>query len=666
MKEIVKNEKKGITLIALVITIVILIILAGVLINLTLGDNGIFTRSKIAKQRYEYAAAKEIIDVKLVDIQAECMTEGNEYTLEIVANKLGLSTEQEIEIMYYYESTAMTNSNANTKPNSIDGIVVIASKYPQYEFLLGEKTNGEIGITGATIAESGVPAKSAFKAVEQFEKDVIGTTVTTNNQSNKTTLKNMNEETIKAGSNISIGNYFSNADNIVAKYNGNTISSTQSLTTGTWTLMYNASKNEIEVNKLEELEYIKDLSGNSRHAYLQNHTRIKRDTEGNYFLDFDGEDDYCSIEELDENINWNDGFTIEFEAQWDSFNEYSRIFSASNGPEIDEVLVGNEDKTRKFYFDPIDSNDSTSWMSVETITKGQKDRYKVECLTTGTTIYKNGTQIANKVFSAGATPENTKRIYNYLGKSPWNSDGYLDGRIYSIKITQTDGTVILWYDINKEMENKKIISIVGEGYTGCIKDLSGNNRNAYLEKGASIAKDDQNNYYLSFDGLDDFAKILELNSSINWNDGFTIEFEAQWDSFNEYSRIFSASNGPEINEIYVANKNKTSELNFDPIDSNDSTSWISVDTITKGQKDRYKVECLTTGTTIYKNGTQIANKVFSAGATPENIKRIYNYLGKSPWNSDGYLEGRIYSIKITQNNGTVILWYDINRFVNGE
>ena len=35
------KKQKGITLIALVITIIILLILAGVVINLTLGENGI-------------------------------------------------------------------------------------------------------------------------------------------------------------------------------------------------------------------------------------------------------------------------------------------------------------------------------------------------------------------------------------------------------------------------------------------------------------------------------------------------------------------------------------------------------------------------------------------------------------------------------------------------
>lgn len=45
-----QSRSEGITLIALVITIIILIILAGVAINLTLGENGIFLKAKQAKE----------------------------------------------------------------------------------------------------------------------------------------------------------------------------------------------------------------------------------------------------------------------------------------------------------------------------------------------------------------------------------------------------------------------------------------------------------------------------------------------------------------------------------------------------------------------------------------------------------------------------------------
>ena len=53
-----KNEK-GITLVALVVTIIVLIILAGVSINLILGDNGIITIAKKAKENTELAKTDE-------------------------------------------------------------------------------------------------------------------------------------------------------------------------------------------------------------------------------------------------------------------------------------------------------------------------------------------------------------------------------------------------------------------------------------------------------------------------------------------------------------------------------------------------------------------------------------------------------------------------------
>lgn len=53
------KKQKGITLIALVITIIILIILAGVSINLLLGENGIIERAKTGKQDYIEAATEE-------------------------------------------------------------------------------------------------------------------------------------------------------------------------------------------------------------------------------------------------------------------------------------------------------------------------------------------------------------------------------------------------------------------------------------------------------------------------------------------------------------------------------------------------------------------------------------------------------------------------------
>ena len=74
-KDIVKNQT-GITLIALVITIIILLILAGVSIAMLTGNNGILTQAKLAKENTELA--KEDEENKLADT--------NEYINEQLGN----------------------------------------------------------------------------------------------------------------------------------------------------------------------------------------------------------------------------------------------------------------------------------------------------------------------------------------------------------------------------------------------------------------------------------------------------------------------------------------------------------------------------------------------------------------------------------------------------
>lgn len=75
-EKIMKDLKKsvsGITLISLVITIIILMIIAGVSINLTIGDNGLFSRAKEAKKLYQKEAVVEEISLKILEQQRKGM-----------------------------------------------------------------------------------------------------------------------------------------------------------------------------------------------------------------------------------------------------------------------------------------------------------------------------------------------------------------------------------------------------------------------------------------------------------------------------------------------------------------------------------------------------------------------------------------------------------------
>ena len=68
-KEKQYKQENGITLIALIVTIVIMLILAGVTIKLALDDNGVIENAKEAKDQYEQAQVDA--DNELNDISSE-------------------------------------------------------------------------------------------------------------------------------------------------------------------------------------------------------------------------------------------------------------------------------------------------------------------------------------------------------------------------------------------------------------------------------------------------------------------------------------------------------------------------------------------------------------------------------------------------------------------
>lgn len=74
------KSNKGITLVALVVTIIILIILAGVSINMVVGENGLITKAKRVKEEQEIAQITEKLEMykmsSILDSNASVNTEG--------------------------------------------------------------------------------------------------------------------------------------------------------------------------------------------------------------------------------------------------------------------------------------------------------------------------------------------------------------------------------------------------------------------------------------------------------------------------------------------------------------------------------------------------------------------------------------------------------------
>lgn len=85
-----KRKNEGITLVALVITIIVLIILAGVTLSMVVGDNGIITKAKEAKQNMSNATAEE------KELLQNMLNEMNEIENDNIINK-GVTIKELVE-----------------------------------------------------------------------------------------------------------------------------------------------------------------------------------------------------------------------------------------------------------------------------------------------------------------------------------------------------------------------------------------------------------------------------------------------------------------------------------------------------------------------------------------------------------------------------------------
>ena len=74
-KNMSMKENKGITLVALVVTIIVLLILAGITIAMLTGENGIIRKAFEAKEATEYAQIEEEVALAWTETQAETITQ---------------------------------------------------------------------------------------------------------------------------------------------------------------------------------------------------------------------------------------------------------------------------------------------------------------------------------------------------------------------------------------------------------------------------------------------------------------------------------------------------------------------------------------------------------------------------------------------------------------
>ena len=128
----IPTSNSAITLIALIITIIVLLILAGVTLNMVMGESGIFSKANNAKNKTEVAQYEEELRMCILELQTDTATNKETFGMETIKNKL-------VEKVKELENTEDIEFPTEESETRLDGT------YKDYEFYIDDKYVAHIG-----------------------------------------------------------------------------------------------------------------------------------------------------------------------------------------------------------------------------------------------------------------------------------------------------------------------------------------------------------------------------------------------------------------------------------------------------------------------------------------------------------------------------------------
>ena len=159
------KKNKGITLVALVVTIVVLLILAGVSINLVLGDNGIIAKAKEAQKKSAEASQNDLKGMS--DSEDEMDKQLGTYD---PLKKIPTKTLEEAKVDLVKEKTKVEFSDGNVIiPEGFKIADVPASKVQDGVVIEDKDRNQFVWVPVATIADYKRTAYSKNVATEETD-----------------------------------------------------------------------------------------------------------------------------------------------------------------------------------------------------------------------------------------------------------------------------------------------------------------------------------------------------------------------------------------------------------------------------------------------------------------------------------------------------------------
>ncbi|MEM6451677.1 MAG: NF038122 family metalloprotease, partial [Cyanobacteria bacterium P01_D01_bin.105] len=261
----------------------------------------------------------------------------------------------------------------------------------------------------------------------------------------------------------------------------------------------------------------------------------------------------------------------------------------------------------------------------------------------GNGIQTNGVEAANtSVATTGAVSQGTLRIDVTASLQAWQADpdsnfgwAFLATGSDDVRFDSSEGTIA-----------PKLIVDVNQGATVITTDTGSASETQVVADTEDIsfynASVVSGSTAIDFDGVGDYGKL----AGVETGGGMTFSAWVNYDSFNNWSRIFDFGNGASNNNIYLTNRQTSNDLVFRIHNGSSVAGELRINNFWEANTWNHVTATIDDAGTmrVYKNGVLAGKSV--ASVVPETEIRSHNYIGKSNWAQDGDFDGQMDLIEL--------------------
>ncbi|MDB9324057.1 hypothetical protein PN483_16560 [Nodularia spumigena CS-591/04] len=203
---------------------------------------------------------------------------------------------------------------------------------------------------------------------------------------------------------------------------------------------------------------------------------------GHTVMQFDGVNDHITLPEM--NLNYSQGFSLEAWVRYNDLKHWSRIIDFGNGSGADNILLANSAETNTLVFAVYRGSSIQSIEIADSLMCREWTHLAVTVDASGNAkVYKDGQLLRCSPPGVFHLPNHVNRKNNYIGRSNWSLDSYLDGQISDLRIWNVARTVKeIRANMNTRLGGKEphlvayypMNEIRMEGGTRKVQDLAGN------------------------------------------------------------------------------------------------------------------------------------------------------------------------------------------------